>query len=95
MSLNHRWLEIRHHPFEDGTPRHCLVRVKIPDHMGSVVDSLLEESVCEIDGGFNYYQIYPVSSDHKQDIADLFDTLGITGSIWVEYFIRSHRVYWT
>jgi hypothetical protein len=82
------WLEIMHRPFEDGTPRHPLISIEVPKDLQSSVSCLIEGSSCETNGGFDYWEFHPGSSYHKQDVADLFMRLGITGSPWVEYFIK-------
>lgn len=91
--MSEYFLEIEHAPFSDGTPRHPLLSIKIPDDMLLNISTILKDQVyCEENNGWDYYEINPrietEEREYREAIVEIFEKLGIVGSIWVEYYLK-------
>jgi len=83
------WLEIMHRPFKDGTPRHALLTIKVPEKWNDEVEEIIKGAArSALSGDFGYWEIHPGESEQKALIARIADELGIVGSVWVEYWIK-------
>lgn len=84
------WIQICHKPFNDGTERHPLLEIKIPEHFKVEVIEIERELICECDGEFDYYEIVPssLSPESKGYWQSIVKPLGIKDSLYVEYFIK-------
>jgi hypothetical protein len=85
------FLEICHKPFKDGTPRHSLLSIELRDRSRDLAEEIinrLDSVYSESDGLSEWMEIHPCQEEIRMLFADLMGSLGIVGSIWVEYFFR-------
>jgi hypothetical protein len=84
------WIQICHKPFNDGTNRHPLLEVEIPDQFKVKIIQIMNECLCESDNNFTYYEVFPSNLDPevKPLWQEIFKELGIKDSLYVEYFIK-------
>lgn len=79
---------IKHCPFEDGTPRHELLRVRLDaleiDMAKDILSDVMEYGMS--DDGEEVYALLP-TGEKRAEIAELLQYLSIVHSIYVEYYI--------